>query len=78
MHYSVSCGETVWVCAMRLWYIVWHNMPLSESLVPTKEQLAVRIAAHVGAWLSAIFTKHRICPQGDIDCFCDVEVTGEA
>jgi hypothetical protein len=41
--------------------------------------MVLSIAAHLGMWLACILEKHRVCTkcQG-IDCFCDVEITGEA
>lgn len=36
------------------------------------------VPSFFGTWLSDIFTMHRICSNGDIDCFCDSPVGDEA
>ena len=65
-------------------YVAWSGVYLDchyidSTCVFCDAPEVLEIAAYVGMWLARIMEMHRVCTkcQG-IDCFCDVEVTGEA
>jgi len=69
----MTIGED-WSMAFA-WYETCKTLDIGHRW---REDLVVSIACNFTLAIASIMSKHRICVKGDIDCFCDVQITGEA